>query len=248
MRKILMVFVMMPFLFASCSSSSDDKDDNSSTEKASNELVGKKYEGFDSYEQSYDFTFGDNEFQRINDAIYFVPKEQYTASWTYNDTLLTTYELTTKQLILSFVSGTKSTLMDYTQTNVVQQKAEVYHHYYRFKEDYYVENGLYMVNISANSFAVYDKTKSIRYDFRLDGNYSCNISFYMKKGGIEQDMFNHTDNYTFNYKYEKEQSRVDFIDDSGHSAYGFFSERHNTNVVEKGFSLYFNDKTYFLKE
>ena len=119
----------------------------------------------------------------MNSAIYFVPKDKYETSWNYADTLLTTYEMTTKQLTLSFESNIRATLIDYTQSNVIQQKAEVYHHRYKFKEDFYAENGLYMVNITSSSFSVYDKTRNKRYDFRLDGKYGYNLTFYMKNGG-----------------------------------------------------------------
>lgn len=245
--------IMAVFLTSCIIGCSSDEDEQNSIDEPSSDksvsLAGKKYSGFDDYNQEHSFTFGDADFQKMSSAIYFVPKDKYESSWNYADTLLTTYEMTTKQLILSFESSTKATLIDYTQSNVVQQKAEVYHHYYRFKEDFYTENSLYMVNITSSSFSVYDKTASKRYDFRLDGNYGYNLTFYMKKGGTKQDVLTNTDNYEYLYKYDENLSRVDFTDAKGNTAYGFIAERHNApDNIEHGFSLYLNDKVYFLKE
>ena len=243
----LSAIIMALFLTLSIIGCNSDSDEQSSENSAS--LAGKKYDGFDSYDQEHIFVFGDAEFQKMSSAIYFVPQEKYETSWNYADTLLTTYEMTTKQLILSFESSTKATLIDYTQSNVVQQKAEVYHHRYRFKVDFYTENGLYMVNITSNSFSIYDKTTSKRYDFRLDGNYGYNLTFYMKKGGTKQDVLTNTDNHEYSYKYDEKLSRVDFTDTKGNTAYGFFVENNNgSDNIEKGFSLYLDDKVYFLKE
>ena len=246
MKKFFRLAAMvLPLLFIGCGGSDDEEE--TSAGGPSSGLVGKKYEGSGRYEQSYTYTYGDYEFQKINNAIYFVPQDKYTASWTYKDTLLTTYELTTKQLALSFESGTKAALTDYTKSEVVQQKAEVYHHYYRFK-DYYIENGLYMVNITANSFSVYDKTKSRRYDFRLDGNYGCSLSFYIKKGGTQQDESDHTYIYSFSYAYDEGLSHFVFSDKDGHTAYGYVATRYSQDSEENGFSLHLDGKTYFMKE
>lgn len=243
----LLATVMAFFLTLNIIGCSSDTDDSLSENSAS--LSGKKYIGFDYYDQERSYMFGDTEFQKMSNAIFFVPKDKYETAWEYTDTLLTTYETTTKQIVLSFESSSKATLIDYTQSNVVQQKAEVYHHRYKFKEDFYTENGLYMVNITSNSFSVYDKTTNKRYDFRLDGNYGYNLTFYIKKVGTQQDVLTNTDNYEYSYKYDEKRSRVDFTDAKGNTAYGFITERKNApDIVERGFSLYLNDKSYFLEE
>lgn len=236
MKKILVsMFVTIAAMvtFSSCS-----KDENDAQKRESN-LVGIKYyynEDHNGYEKH---SFGDYEFQKVYEALNFMPKDMYETSWNHKDTLLNTSYVETTRLELSFDSRTTAKLTDSRTINATQQKAEKYHHHYYFPKDYNAESSFYMINVTANTFNFYDKRKNIRTEFRLDANRCYDLVFYMKNGGTTKNTYTKNTDSKFTYDFNATNKTVIFKDEAGKSIEGYIPANDN-NDGEKTFSMFYD--------
>ena len=238
----LLLTAALPLFLISCSSDSDD-------DVALNQFVGKTFRDSKTGDvNNWSYTYGDSEAKRMIEAVSFVPRDKYTSSSTHKDTLLSIRESSTQTLTLHFESKTKATLSDYTKKNVTAQKVEIYRDKYKFTGNYYVENNLFMVNIVSNMFTVYDKTKSKRYDFRLDGNYGCEIVFYIKRGGTQEYSTDKTENYEYPYEYVPSENYLKFTDSQGKYFYMIVYEVNIQGKMEYNLSFQYDKKYYNLME
>ena len=243
MRQILFLLSFVPLVLSSCGG--DDIEENNphkSGEDVAN-LSGRTFYGKNTERNQYDHSYTDAQFQKIYNALNYLPTNLYETSYDHKDTLITDSDEKTTRYELKFISSSKAYLKFNEKTIAMQQNAHKWHNHYCFPEDYVFETSFYMYNINRYTFDYYDKRSNMRTAFRLDNNRCYDLVYYIKEGAQKQNTYTYNREYDFSYIYDEQEKRFEFYYEDAEAGYGYYSSYNTQKGIEESLDFFYNDGT-----
>lgn len=204
-RMLFWMAVIVPFVM-SC----DKRDNEGLQEEMIDILDGLTFSAQESRNETFYHSNNDSEWQKMNDALNYLPADKYEASWEHKDSLLVFKSAVTDNLNIRFREGEAFATMTTTTTNSVRN-AEIYIYHYRFLEPYHEETSYYMMSISTLGFVFYNKLNSTRLEYKLDDNLSFDLTskIWSTYAPLKEMTETDKEEQRYSYSYNKDSDIVD---------------------------------------